>query len=266
LVDTRALFERALSTIPAQKSKPIWDKFLHYEQQYGDLTTLFRVEKRRREAYPEDAFRQSGLEHVAQRYSYLDLDYVGKHEMGLSALRIYNKKHGKKDLLPGKAKPLTKGIFKPNLRNFVLFNPEDAPQAPPPPMIPVATVQLQVPDAIARLLSMIPSASQYRGPILPPDDLISLLVTFPQIPMPIITPPLVPTPVNGNMLSMMPPGPPLPPLHGSLPVLIPPAGMMPPGMMPPGTSSAPWDRPAEKRGKRGRNGDDGPSRKRMRDF
>jgi hypothetical protein len=255
-LDTRALFERALSTIPAHKARPIWDKFLHYEQQYGDLTTLFRVEKRRREAFPEDAFRQSGLEHVAQRYSYLDLDYVGKHEMGLNALRNYAKKHGKKDLGPGKLK-ITKGSAKPNLRNFVLFNPEDAPNLPPPPMNPVAPVQLHVPDGIARLLTMLPSSSQFRGPILPSEDLVSLLVSLPQIPLPIIQPPLVPIPSAHNKVMATPSsGALFPPLHGSLPVLRPPPGMM---------QGLPQQARDKRGAKRGRP-EDGAARKRMRDF
>lgn len=52
LSDTRALFERTLATMPASKAAPIWDKFLDYENKYGDLASIQSVEKRRSEMLP----------------------------------------------------------------------------------------------------------------------------------------------------------------------------------------------------------------------
>jgi cleavage stimulation factor subunit 3 len=50
----RALFERALAAIPAEKSKTIWSKYIHYETQYGDLTNLIGIEKRMAEVFPSE--------------------------------------------------------------------------------------------------------------------------------------------------------------------------------------------------------------------
>ena len=47
----RALFERALSAIPSDKSGPLWAKYIEYESQYGDISNLHRIEKRRNEAF-----------------------------------------------------------------------------------------------------------------------------------------------------------------------------------------------------------------------
>ena len=52
-LDTRALFQRTLATMPATKAEPIWAKFLDYENKYGDLASIHSVEKRRHEALPE---------------------------------------------------------------------------------------------------------------------------------------------------------------------------------------------------------------------
>jgi cleavage stimulation factor subunit 3 len=50
--NTRALFERSLAVIPKERSKPIWDKYNDYETQYGDLSNLYRIEKRYNEQFP----------------------------------------------------------------------------------------------------------------------------------------------------------------------------------------------------------------------
>jgi cleavage stimulation factor subunit 3 len=52
LLDTRALFERALAVMPNEKAGSIWRKFANYEGKYGDMTGIERVEKRWREAFP----------------------------------------------------------------------------------------------------------------------------------------------------------------------------------------------------------------------
>ena len=54
--DTRALFERALSALPAQRAREVWAKFLDYENQYGDLSNVIKIERRRGEAYPEGVY------------------------------------------------------------------------------------------------------------------------------------------------------------------------------------------------------------------
>lgn len=51
-VDTRALFERALSQIPPERSRALWTKYIDYETQYGDLSNLYKIEKRLGEVFP----------------------------------------------------------------------------------------------------------------------------------------------------------------------------------------------------------------------
>lgn len=52
LIDTRALFERALAVMPNEQAATIWQKFANYEHKYGDMTGIEKVERRWREAFP----------------------------------------------------------------------------------------------------------------------------------------------------------------------------------------------------------------------
>ncbi|KAJ3284935.1 mRNA 3'-end-processing protein rna14 [Borealophlyctis nickersoniae] len=82
--NTRALFERALAALPPENAREIWGKFLDYENQYGELANVSRIEKRRAEAYPNGTPRE--LRIVADRWRYLDISVVGDVELGLPLL------------------------------------------------------------------------------------------------------------------------------------------------------------------------------------
>ncbi|KAK1399943.1 Suf domain-containing protein [Heracleum sosnowskyi] len=74
----RALFERALSALPPEKSVEVWKRFTQFEQTYGDLASMLKVEQRRKEALSgtgeESASAlESSLQEVASRYSFMDL-------------------------------------------------------------------------------------------------------------------------------------------------------------------------------------------------
>ncbi|XP_021592006.1 cleavage stimulation factor subunit 77 isoform X4 [Manihot esculenta] len=74
----RALFERALSSLPPEESVEIWKRFTLFEQTYGDLASMLKVEQRRKEALSrsgEDggSTLESSLQEVVSRYSFMDL-------------------------------------------------------------------------------------------------------------------------------------------------------------------------------------------------
>ncbi|KAK9156519.1 hypothetical protein Scep_003093 [Stephania cephalantha] len=74
----RALFERALSSLPPKESVEVWKRFVQFEQTYGDLASVLRVEQRRAEALSqigeEGASPSEGSLHdVVSRYSFMDL-------------------------------------------------------------------------------------------------------------------------------------------------------------------------------------------------
>ncbi|XP_027924446.1 cleavage stimulation factor subunit 77 isoform X6 [Vigna unguiculata] len=72
----RALFERALSSLPPEESVEVWKKFTQFEQTYGDLASMLKVEQRRKEALSgaEDGTTlESSLQDIVSRYSFMDL-------------------------------------------------------------------------------------------------------------------------------------------------------------------------------------------------
>ncbi|CAO2205155.1 unnamed protein product [Urochloa humidicola] len=76
--NVRALFERALSLLPSEKSTEVWKRFVQFEQTYGDLSSMLKIEQRRKEALSsasEDVLSTSEnmLYDVVSRYSYMDL-------------------------------------------------------------------------------------------------------------------------------------------------------------------------------------------------
>ncbi|GBG61269.1 hypothetical protein CBR_g19801 [Chara braunii] len=75
----RALLERALSVLPPEESAEVWDKFLEFELLYGDLQSVLKVEKRRREVLQDGGegtntlLLDDRLEQLVSRYRYLEL-------------------------------------------------------------------------------------------------------------------------------------------------------------------------------------------------
>ncbi|XP_048321207.2 cleavage stimulation factor subunit 77 isoform X1 [Ziziphus jujuba] len=88
----RALFERALSSLQPDESVEVWKRFTHFEQTYGDLASMLKVEQRRKEALSRNEEDPSTLEvslqDVVARYSFMDLwpcstkdlDHLARHE------------------------------------------------------------------------------------------------------------------------------------------------------------------------------------------
>ncbi|CAH0487913.1 unnamed protein product [Peronospora farinosa] len=74
----RSLFEKVLSVMPSEVSRPIWDRYVEFEHTMvasgGDLATVAKVEARRALAFPDEPFvEMKGLLSIAHRYSFLDL-------------------------------------------------------------------------------------------------------------------------------------------------------------------------------------------------
>ncbi|XP_057948438.1 cleavage stimulation factor subunit 77 isoform X2 [Malania oleifera] len=74
----RALFERALSSLPPEEAVEVWKQFAQFEQTYGDLATMLKVEQRRKEALSRageegTSTLDSSLQDVVSRYSFMDL-------------------------------------------------------------------------------------------------------------------------------------------------------------------------------------------------
>lgn len=76
--NVRVLFERALSVLPPDESVEVWDRFMWFEQTYGDLSSMLKVEQRRKEALIQTgddgtAMSESSLQQLVSRHRFLDL-------------------------------------------------------------------------------------------------------------------------------------------------------------------------------------------------
>jgi len=90
--NVRALFENVLASLPKAAAKPVWDRYVDFELRGcaggGSVSALSRVERRRAEAYPEDAARyRSPLLATLHRYNHFgalpsssaDVEFMRRH-------------------------------------------------------------------------------------------------------------------------------------------------------------------------------------------
>jgi cleavage stimulation factor subunit 3 len=197
--NTRALFERALSAVPAEKSRPIWNRYIEYETQYGDLSNLYRIEKRISEVFSiDDVNSIEAAAKTAKKWAYYDIDYVGEVELGISALRAVpripppatqikigtnaggNKHSDSSRSLSSFSGVDTSKYPKPETSRWTMYKPEpgmarlmdivtveaDITQKAEKQASNVSTtVQsgMLVPEAIARFASALPKKDQYNG-------------------------------------------------------------------------------------------------------
>ncbi|KAG6552890.1 hypothetical protein Mapa_005545 [Marchantia paleacea] len=76
--NVRVLFERALKVLPPDESVEVWNRFMAFEQAYGDLQSMLKVEQRRREALNQNSEDgpssiEGSLQQLIARYRFLDL-------------------------------------------------------------------------------------------------------------------------------------------------------------------------------------------------
>ncbi|KAI9209457.1 uncharacterized protein BJ171DRAFT_487077 [Polychytrium aggregatum] len=84
----RALCERVLANISPEKSKPIWNRLLEHERNYGDLVNVRKVEKRIAEVFPEsDRPLLDSLYDQAQQWSYSGLHHIERVELGYPSIK-----------------------------------------------------------------------------------------------------------------------------------------------------------------------------------
>ncbi|KAI3957936.1 hypothetical protein MKW92_011633 [Papaver armeniacum] len=155
--NVRALFERALSSLPPEKSVEVWKRYIQFEQTYGNLASILKVEQRRREALSrigEDgssAFAGS-LHDVVSRYSFMglspcsskDLEYMARQDL---LVKNINKKAEKSVLSNGvndaKTSTTSAKINYPDTSRMIIY---DSRQKQDAALLP-NTTQLPAPAA-----------------------------------------------------------------------------------------------------------------------
>ncbi|TMW40213.1 hypothetical protein DOY81_014707 [Sarcophaga bullata] len=90
--NTRVLFERVLSSggLTPQLSVNVWNRFLEFESNIGDLSSIVKVE-RRRSAVLENLKEYEGKEtaQLVDRYKFLGVLYPCTHQLNYVRSRLY---------------------------------------------------------------------------------------------------------------------------------------------------------------------------------
>ncbi|PIA53117.1 hypothetical protein AQUCO_00900020v1 [Aquilegia coerulea] len=158
----RALFERALSSLPPEESVEVWKRFTQFEQTYGDLASMLKVEQRRKEALSRSdeegsSALDTSLHDVVSRYSFMDLwpcsskdlDHLARQEW---LLKNINKKADKSAWPNGacsigaekgssgsstnfkSSAPSAKVVY-PDISRMLIYDPRQKQVTGPPPNI-----------------------------------------------------------------------------------------------------------------------------------
>lgn len=82
----RALFERALSSLLPENSVEVWKRYVQFEQTYGDLASMLKVEQRRKDALSKiggesQSDLENSLQDVVSRYSFKDLSPCSSRDL-----------------------------------------------------------------------------------------------------------------------------------------------------------------------------------------
>lgn len=171
----RALFERALSSLPPEESVEVWKRFTQFEQTYGDLASMLKVEQRRKEAFSRTGEEgtsalEGSLQDVVARYSFMDLwpcssndlDHLARQEWLANNVNKKVEKSG----LPNGTGLIDKGstgpttisnpspkIVLPDTSRMVLYDPRQKPggsgflSSAPAAVVPAISSSLSTPTA-----------------------------------------------------------------------------------------------------------------------
>lgn len=175
--NTRVLFERVLSSggLTNQLSVEVWNKFLEFESNIGDLSSIVKVE-RRRSAVLEKLKEYEGKEtaQLIDRYKFLDLfpcssselRSIGYHEISAIASGSKAQQHIQDD-----GDESQKILPRPNFSHMIPFKPKAKAYRGEHPMGGGVFPQ---PPALAALCAILPPPTCFRGPFVAVDKLIDV--------------------------------------------------------------------------------------------
>lgn len=207
--NTRVLFERVLSSgsLAPECSVDIWNRFLEFESNIGDLISIVKVEKRRQAVLEKiKEFEGKETAQLVDRYKFLDLYPCSVPELksiGYTEVAAMSNKSwalggplsgvspelvsvilGQKDTDP------MKDIARPDTNQMIPYKPKINP-LPGEHIISGGTFPM--PPAVAHLCTLMPPPNCFRGPFVIIDVLIDI---FNMISLP--DKPPIPTNENGG--------------------------------------------------------------------
>lgn len=172
--NTRVLFERVLSSggLTAQLSVEVWNRFLEFESNIGDLSSIVKVE-RRRSAVLEKLKEFEGKEtaQLVDRYKFLDLYPCTSTELkSIGYTEKITLKSGTQ--LPQQENDeSTPVVPRPDFAQMVPFKPKANYY---PGEHPIPGGSFPQPPALASLCAKIPPPGSFRGPFVIIDKLLDI--------------------------------------------------------------------------------------------
>ncbi|CAG9829606.1 unnamed protein product [Diabrotica balteata] len=176
--NTRVLFERVLSSgsLEPEKSVDIWNRFLEFESNIGDLQSIVKVEKRRSEVLSKiKEFEGKETAQLVDRYRFLDLFPCTPQELksiGYTEVINITGAAGKNHILQSIIE------FEPDLPLPVPDYSQMIPYKPKakalPGEHPVPGGTFPMPPAAAHLCTLLPPPTCFRGPFVHIDILMDI--------------------------------------------------------------------------------------------
>ncbi|CAF2004236.1 unnamed protein product [Rotaria magnacalcarata] len=182
--NARVLFERVLSVdnlIVKQSQLPIWNEFLKFESQVGDLLSIKKVEKRRLAIYSdlnELEFRETLL--LIDRYKFLNLLPCSNDELKLlgykdtlmrnsSSASVTSPVVNGTAVLEQAARDRRTNLPRPDIKHLMPFRPT---RNPLPGSHPTPGGVFPLPDTALYLVKVLPPPRNFEGPFVIIDELM----------------------------------------------------------------------------------------------
>uniref|UniRef100_T1HT88 Cleavage stimulation factor subunit 3 n=1 Tax=Rhodnius prolixus TaxID=13249 RepID=T1HT88_RHOPR len=183
--NTRVLFERVLTSgsLEPEKSVEIWNRFLEFECNIGDLASIVKVEKRRSAVLSKvSEFEGKETAQLVDRYRFLDLypctiaelKSIGYNEVTTRTTNIKNAIHS---TVPGfiadglDDEGTQRLIPRPDVSQMIPYKPKLNAY---PGEHPVPGGAFPMPPAVGHLCSLLPPPQCFHGPFVAVDRLIDI--------------------------------------------------------------------------------------------
>ncbi|CAG9770173.1 unnamed protein product [Ceutorhynchus assimilis] len=177
--NTRVLFERVLSSgsLGNEKSVDIWNKFLEFESNIGDLPSIVKVEKRRAEVLSKiKEFEGKETAQLVDRYRFLDLypctaqelKSIGYTEVINFTSGVAGRNHYFQSIIN---QEVERPLPKPDYAQMVPYKPKNKVL---PGEHPVPGGSFPMPPAAAHLCTSLPPPNCFRGPFVHIDILMDI--------------------------------------------------------------------------------------------
>jgi len=198
--NTKVVFERIISSgvIEGEKSVDFWNRYLQFETNIGDFSSVTRVEERRAAALEKSCQERCKASWLVDRYRFLDLlpcEPIELRSLGYDVSRLSRLLSSSlpPSLTNGASLPNDKsissssrgkkdGFLRPDVRQMIPFKPiHPASPITSGILLPIRGGVFAPPPAVLSLMTKLPPPDCFRGPFVELNDLFGILITNPML-------------------------------------------------------------------------------------